>query len=73
MTADAITNASSQQELRLSELVRASHQIQEGVAIQSAQSANATEKIIDTLDNIQRGRVPADIEYKPGTVKKSDQ
>jgi DNA anti-recombination protein RmuC len=37
----------------------------------SKNSEQSNEKIIDILDNIQRDRTPADLDYKPGTVRKS--
>jgi hypothetical protein len=40
------------------------------VQVESDRSARSSEKIVDMLDNIQRDRMPADLDYKPGTVKR---
>jgi hypothetical protein len=52
-----------------SRVIREGQEIQASEAARSSASRSAAEaKIIDTLDNIQRGRMPVAIPYKPGTT-----
>ncbi len=69
-TVAAVRDASELQERGVSALLESIRDSESTVKAEGASTAERVDKIADTLDNIQRGRTPADFEFKPGTVKR---